>query len=105
VFWKVETKQEQQRKRKKAKHGYTKSRQNMMIDERDVGIPPPKLRLLAYVEINPNETKKWHLQNMMKNLRPDMSSRTPRYDARCSSQKAPPPLGSRSPVACGNQAT
>jgi hypothetical protein len=30
VFWKVETKQEQQRKRKKAKHGYTKFRQNMM---------------------------------------------------------------------------
>jgi hypothetical protein len=30
VFWKAETKQEQQRKRKKAKHGYTKSQQNMM---------------------------------------------------------------------------
>jgi hypothetical protein len=30
VFWKVEVKQEQQRKRKKAKHGYTKSRQNMI---------------------------------------------------------------------------
>jgi hypothetical protein len=30
VFWKVETKQEQQIKRKKAKHGYTKSRHNMM---------------------------------------------------------------------------
>jgi hypothetical protein len=25
MFWKVETKQEQQRKRKKVKHGYTKS--------------------------------------------------------------------------------
>jgi hypothetical protein len=30
VFWKVEMKQEQQRKRKKAKHGYTKFRHNMM---------------------------------------------------------------------------
>jgi hypothetical protein len=30
VFWKAEIKQEQQRKGKKAKHGYTKSRQNMM---------------------------------------------------------------------------
>jgi hypothetical protein len=30
VFWKVETKQEHQRKRKKMKHGYTKFRQNMM---------------------------------------------------------------------------
>jgi hypothetical protein len=30
VFWKVEAKQEQQRKRMKAKHGYTKSRRNMM---------------------------------------------------------------------------
>jgi hypothetical protein len=30
VFFKVEIKQEQQRRRKKAKHGYTKSRQNMM---------------------------------------------------------------------------
>jgi hypothetical protein len=29
-FRKAEIKQEQQRKRKKAKHGYTKSRQNMM---------------------------------------------------------------------------
>jgi hypothetical protein len=33
VFWKVEIKQEQQRKRKKAKHGYTKSRHNMMYNE------------------------------------------------------------------------
>jgi hypothetical protein len=30
AFWKVEIKQEQQRKRKKAKHGYLKYRQNMM---------------------------------------------------------------------------
>jgi hypothetical protein len=30
VFWEVETKQEQQRKIKKVKHGYTKSRQNIM---------------------------------------------------------------------------
>jgi hypothetical protein len=30
VFWKAEIKQEQQRKRKKAKHGYTKFRHNMM---------------------------------------------------------------------------
>jgi hypothetical protein len=30
VFWKVETKQEQQRKKKIAKHGYTKFRQNTM---------------------------------------------------------------------------
>jgi hypothetical protein len=29
VFWKEEIKQEQQRKRKKMKHGYTKYRQNM----------------------------------------------------------------------------
>jgi hypothetical protein len=35
-------------KEKKAKHGYTKYRQNMIyIDECIIGVPPPKLRLLA----------------------------------------------------------